>query len=179
MLNRKSDDANNELLLKQDPLLNWIDHKQSLTQKLRAATGEAKLTIYRQVWSQPGWWERYYIGLHTESQFEREIVMSSRGCNYWYAKTIIPQHCYNLTPSFFDRLQRESLSALIFDEQQVQRITMQTYPVTSKQIEFHWAKKHIGEPIDKLWVRLAEFSFQKTASFYLMEILFPALRDVT
>lgn len=161
-----------------DFLAEWRECGSSLTDKLLKAKGKVQLELISQKWVRPGWWDSYFLQIHEDLVFEREIIMKSGEIDYWYARTIIPEKCYELNPKFFYRLESESIRNLIFNEDKVSRLRMINYPVDQYCIEFSWVKKHIDNIQGILWVRLAEYSFQHTESFYLVEILFPELESV-
>ena len=158
-------------------LSEWINAQDSLTERLKRSTGEAQLELLNQQWVTPDQWDRHLLQIDDPLIFERNIIMKSQGIVYWYARSIIPQKCYDLDPLFFNRLQKESIKNLIFDEVNVQRINFITYPANDQCPEFHWVKKYINVVHGILWVRLAEFLFQQKESFYLVEILLPALEN--
>lgn len=161
-----------------DFLREWREHDGSLTDKLIAAQGSTDLDVVFQNWSNLNWWEQYVLNLKDARVFLREIIMKNAGVEYWYARTVIPQKCYDLHADFFKRLESESIRNLIFGESKVKRINMISYPINSENIEFHWVKKHIKSVQGILWVRLAEYSVQNSESFFLIEILLPELENV-
>jgi chorismate-pyruvate lyase len=158
--------------------LEWLNYQSSLTDKLRKANGDAQLELMSQKWIHTDLWSKSLLNIHDVSVFQREIVMKSHDIPYWYARSIIPQSCYELDPAFFDRLKNESIKHLIFDNKNVQRINSINYPVDQQCVEFYWVKKYIDFVDQILWVRIAEFSFQSKQSFYLIEIMLPELGEV-
>jgi chorismate--pyruvate lyase len=161
-----------------DFLREWRDHEFSLTDKLQAIKGMIQLHVISQDWTKANWWDKYFLDIHAPLIFRREILMSYRGMEYWYARTVIPPSCYELEPAFFKRLETESLRNLVFNEPKVQRTHMSTYPIDSQCIEYSWVKKHLAHLHGTLWVRLSEFCFQEKQAFYLTEILFPELENI-
>jgi chorismate--pyruvate lyase len=159
-------------------LRDWIEHQYSLTDKFNAAKGSSHLEVISQNWIAPTWWDTYLLNIDDKLIFQREILMKHQGVDYWYARTIIPQKCYNSNPDFFKRLEKESIRNLIFDNNTVHRINMINYPVNHQCIEFNWVKKYLNSTSDILWVRLAEYSFQGLESFFLVEILLPELENI-
>ena len=159
--------------------LEWVNYKQPLTDKLFQAMGNAQLELLSQQWMSTDLWSKRLLEIHDDLVFQREIIMKSHGLVYWYARSIIPQTCYDLDPCFFDRLKQESIKNLIFGECRVQRIHLINYPVDYQSTEFSWVKKYIDDLHGILWVRIAEFSFQKKESFYLVEIMLPELEELT
>lgn len=156
----------------------WINYQAPLTDKLQRIKGSSDLVLLSQQWDRPLWWDAYLLQIKDELVFQREIIMRSHDVDYWYARTVIPQKCYDLSPVFFKRLEHESIRNLIFETQEVHRVSMTCYPIDKQCLEFYWVKKHINTIKGILWVRLAEYSFQHCESFYLMEILFPELGNV-
>jgi chorismate-pyruvate lyase len=161
-----------------ETLKEWRNYEGSLTDKLQDAKGEVEVQLLYQNWIKTTWWDTHVLNIQDAQIVQREIIMSSLGLNYWYARTIIPKKCYTLDPIFFKRLEKETLKNLIFGEQKVQRVSMRSYPVDKECIEFQWVKKYIKLRDEPLWVRLAEYSFLNIESFYLAEILLPELESV-
>ncbi|WP_241480299.1 chorismate--pyruvate lyase family protein [Legionella norrlandica] len=160
-------------------LNNWLEYQGSLTDKLKAIRGSIELELLSQSWTSPKWWDRHVLHIKDENIFQREIIMKNSGIAYWYARSIIPQTCYDLSPEFFNRLKHESIRNLIFGESRVRRLPMLCYPVDQLNLEFHWVKKYIGSIQAPLWVRLIELVFLEKSSFYLTEILLPELGNLS
>ncbi|MFI4955449.1 MAG: chorismate--pyruvate lyase family protein [Gammaproteobacteria bacterium] len=158
-------------------LLPWINHQDSLTDKLKLINRDIELKLLVQHWINPTWWDKYILN-QDEPVFQREIIMKSRGVACWYARTVIPQKCHALEPQFFNRLQQESIRNLIFDNSDVHRVNMTCYPVNQQCIEFYWVKKYLPAVHGVLWVRCAEFSFKNQESFYLIDLLLPELEGI-
>lgn len=165
-------------ITKPELLEDWIDYPDSLTDKLKLALGSIELEVILQKWLKPDWWDTHFLRIDDSSVFQREIIMRNKGIAYWYARSVIPRKCYNVDPVFFNRLENESIRNLIFDENRVKRINILSYPVNELNLEFYWVKKHIDSIQGTLWVRFAEFSFQDSELFYLVEILLPELENV-
>ncbi|MBI2786919.1 MAG: chorismate lyase [Legionella longbeachae] len=161
-----------------EQLAQWLYYRDSLTDKLLKIKGEVDLELISQEWVNADWWDKNLLKIQDELVFQREIIMKSQGISYWYARSIIPTQCYNLDPIFFDRLKNESIKNLIFNNGSVQRIHSITYPVDQQCVEFYWVKKYVDSVESILWVRLAEFSFQQSESFYLAEIMLPELESI-
>lgn len=159
--------------------LEWVNYKQSLTDKLRDMHGDAQIELLSQHWVRTDFWSKSLLDVRDHSVFQREILMKSHDIPYWYARTIIPQRCYDLDTEFFGRLRKESVKNLIFNMEQVKRVNSINYPVDDQCVEFYWVKKYIPTIRDVLWVRIAEFSFMEKESFYLVEIMFPELGEIT
>ncbi|MDR3442360.1 MAG: chorismate lyase [Legionella sp.] len=158
--------------------LEWVNYQLPLTDKLRTAKGEAQLELISQEWINTDLWCKNLLDIQTESVYQREIIMKSHDVAYWYARSIIPQSCYDLDPAFFDRLKNESIKNLIFGNERVSKINSINYPIDNQCVEFYWVKKYIDSVQGTLWLRVAEFSFQQTESFYLVEIMLPELGEI-
>ncbi|MDP3269128.1 MAG: chorismate lyase [Legionella sp.] len=158
-------------------LQEWRDYEFSLTDKLNACAGNSVLEVLSQQWNPPSWWNRHFLKID-ELVFERNIIMRAQDKACWFARTIIPETCFNLDPFFFKRLEKESVRNLIFNESRVCRLERSVYPVDKKCIEFGWIKPFISSENDIIWARLAKFSFHKTGFFYLVELLFPELESI-
>lgn len=162
---------------KDDSLRDWREYAHSLTDKLQKVKGSTQLTLMSQKWTQPCWWDKYLLQIRDAQIFEREILMKHQDTAFWYARTIIPQKCYNVDPDFFKRLEKESIRNLIFDNPNVHRVTLLNYPIDKQCIEYHWAKRYLEQLDGVIWVRLAEYSFNELESFYLAELLLPELES--
>ncbi len=159
-------------------LYEWRRHETSLTAKLEEKVGGSVLEILEQGWTSPGEWETHCLAIQEQFIFQRQIIISHQQIKYWYGRTIIPYSCYQLNPDFFKRLEKESLRYLIFDEPQVERVKKIDYPIDEHSLEFSWVRDYVPSS-ERLWVRLAEFSFQQQGTFYLAEVLFPSLAHLT
>lgn len=167
-----------KLLIKKTPsnqLKQWLDCDNPITDKLVELTGDAHLERLSQQWVKATWWDHYALNIKDPHVFQRQILMRSHKRPYWYARTIIPQSTYALDPDFFDRLNKESIRHLIFNQKQVRKVNKLIYPIDNRCLEFYWLKKHVSDKEGILWVRVHEFEIHKKASFYLIELLFPEL----
>ncbi|KTD15619.1 4-hydroxybenzoate synthetase [Legionella gratiana] len=161
-----------------ESLKGWLNYQASLTDRLQKIRGEVQLELISQHWVNPDWWDKNVLLIQDEHVFKRDIIMKSRGISYWFARSIIPKKCYDLDPAFFDRLKNESIKNLVFGNNRVERINWTNYPINHHCIEFYWVKKNINVVDGILWVRLTEFSFQQSESFYIVEIMLPELELV-
>lgn len=160
-------------------LSSWVTTQDSLTDKLHQCTGSTQLELKSQRWITPTWWDKLALNIHHELIFQREIIMKSMDVAYWYARAVIPEHCFNCDPVFFKRLEHESIKHLIFESAKVKRVMMVNYPVDHHCLEFFWAKKYLPYISKELWLRYSELRFDNQASFYLMELLLPELGTLT
>ena len=155
----------------------WLHYDKPITDKLKKLTGEAQLELLSQSWTTSTGWDAHII--HTKERIlQREIFMKSHNKVYWYARAVIPQSCYDLEPEFFNRLERESIRNLLFDEPKVTRVNKLIYPVTEHSLEFYWVKKHLTSIQGTCWARISEFSFLEKSSFYLIEVFFPNMQEL-
>ena len=160
-----------------EKLLPWLTYVHFLTDKLKSATGDARLEVLRQEWVKRNWWDKHTLGIQDELVLHREILMWSQANLCWYARTIIPESTYKTNTDLFDRLRKESLGHLIFQGSVIHRQQMYYYSITQDRIEYHWLNDVMHQHTKELWVRLSEFSVQEKGSFFLTEILLPGLED--
>lgn len=156
----------------------WLHCEYSLTEKLEKQNGSADLELLSQDWVIPSSWERQVLNNTDCRVFQREIMMRSQGREYWYARTLIPQSCYELNPQFFNRLQNESIKNLIFDNPEVTRQELLSYAVNAHCLEFYWVKKYLNHLKGIIWVRFADYLFADKSHFYLLELLLPELEQI-
>lgn len=157
-------------------LLVWLQYTESLTQRLHHLAGEAEVALIGQRWHTPSWWDKYILGIDKGPILEREICMMANQQPCWYARTVIPQASYQRNAVFFDRLQTESLNALIFDTPETQRVNSTYYPLDATCLEYYWVAPRMLPLGEKVWLRLAEYCYAQQSPFFLMEILLPAIR---
>lgn len=161
-----------------DSLREWLESPTSLTDKLRNKTGNAELEVLSQGWLESSSRELEFLGIVSGPTMQRDIMMHSGGCSYWFAKTIIPNACYCLDNDFFNRLKSESIQRLIFGEPRVQLVERKSYSIDQSCPEFCWVQNYKNDIQGILWVRLSEFTFLQQETFYLMEILLPELENL-
>ena len=123
-------------------LLPWVTHQQSLTARLQARAEHVHLQVLSQQWCSPNWWDNYVLNIDCETVLHREILMWAGQEAYWYARTIIPRATYQEDTFLFDRLEKESLGALIFNEGKIKRVSMTYYPIGKQSIEYHWLNQY-------------------------------------
>ncbi len=156
-------------------LAEWLAYPDSLTERLQDKAGHAKLQVLRQQWERANWWDKQVFHVLEGQVMHREIVMYANDEPCWYARTIIPEATYQAGSSFFNRLQKESLGTLIFNETKIKRLSMVHYPISEQSIEYHWLKQWLSCSALILWVRMSVFSFNNDSPFFLIETLLPAL----
>lgn len=159
-------------------LLSWLTYDLSLTMRLKNTIGEYQIEVFDQQWGMPDAWDQQILNINNELVFHREIIMWALDLPCWYARTMIPYTTYEQDPSFFNRLKKESLGALIFNEPRIKRHVFLHYAINQQRLEYQWLKEwmHGGESL--LWVRLSVYQLEEKASFILIEILLPGLLKV-
>lgn len=166
-------------------LLAWLTCVDFLTKKLYDRSGHTHLVVLDQSWGMANWWDRYVLNLDFGQVMHREIVTLAWDDPCWYARTIIPVAMYQAQHRLFDRLNTETLGALIFEGTQLQRIALVYYPIDKRAIEYHWLTEAMHREAETLWVRRSTFRLADLpvpddvvvshAEFYLVEVLLPGL----
>ena len=156
-------------------LLPWLVYEQSLTQKLEAITGDARLQVLNQDWELPDAWDQSILKLNNKQVLHRQIIMWAYDLPCWYARTIIPDTTWQSGTTLFERLKTESLGHLIFNGNEIQRVSLKHYLITPSSSEYHWLSESWHTGASELWVRLAEFVVYGKEPFFLIEILLPGL----
>lgn len=176
MLNQTLEILATSSSLPPENLLPWLNHEYSLTDKLKNEMGDASLNVIRQHKERPNWWDRYTLDLpSTELVVHREIIMSAFSTPCWYARTIIPEQCYQKNSSFFKRLNQETLGSLIFSSADIECSRRMYYSINASSLEFYWLSSLYKEGAHELWSRFSVFSFSETEIFYLVEVFLPGL----
>ena len=156
-------------------VLRWLTYQDSLTANLQVLANNVSLQILSQGWKGIGWWDNKVLNLTGNEVFIREILMSANKEPCWYARTIIPDITYKSAPDFFNRLGKESLNMLIFNETKVKREKLSYYAISNQTLEYYWLSSELHNNQSTLWVRISSFVFNKKFPFYLIEILLPAI----
>jgi chorismate lyase len=156
-------------------LLSWINHADSLTNKLKNKTGNANIYVLNQGLIKTNWWEKFTLGITDAEVYRREILMSSNQNQCWYARTMIPKQSFAENRVLFDRLQHEPITNLIFKNKSIQRQSFYSYALTPQCIEYYWVAPYLPDEADILWARLAEYTVDGHYSFYLIEVFLPGL----
>jgi chorismate lyase len=171
----------NHVLVKANPpanLLTWLTYQSSLTDKLKANTGDAQLKLINQRWVLPSWWDKFMLGLSGTMVMQRNILMVAWQTPCWYARTIIPNDTYEAYRFFFDRLKHESLGDIIYNESRIKRNNMVTYAIDSQCLEYHWLPTSLQDKNAQFWLRLSVFTVADNSPFYLIEVFLPGLLKV-
>ena len=153
----------------------WLTHPHSLTERLIMKAGHAHLNVLRQSWQATDWWDKQMFQVQDSTVWHREIVMTASDEPCWYARTIIPRTTYEANEKTFDRLQKESLGKIIFNDSRIERLFLFHYPIDAKSIEYYWLNDMLHQHSKIVWVRLSAFSIDKNTPFYLVEIMLPGL----
>lgn len=175
MLNKSKVDFLSQKSKLPPPLLPWVSCQDSLTDRLRAAAGDARLQLLKQCWEAPNWWDRQALQIESETVLHREIIMYAWDVPCWYARTIIPSTTYQADKDFFNRLKTESLGDLIFNQTKVTRVSLIHYPITKQSIEYYWLDIDMHDNEEVLWLRKSIFTIADSKPFYLIETLLPGL----
>ncbi len=155
-------------------LLSWLTYQSSLTERLKAIAGDARLDILGQRWESPDVFDEQVLQLDSHRVLHREILTWAWDEPYWYARTIIPSTTYDVDPLFFGRLKTESLGHLIFNENRIKRDDLEHYTIDKEAIEYQWLTPVMYAQTETLWVRKSQFRLD-SVPFFLIEILLPAL----
>lgn len=166
-------------------LIPWLTYEDSLTEKLKATTGDASIQVLGQGLQRPNWWDKQVLGIQESLEFTREIVMYSHETRCWYARTVAPESCYQAHHDFFARLEKNALHVMLFQEKRAVRKSMECYAITYNELEFHWVKAfifqrdlHHSTKDSVLWVRRCCFLIEGKEPFYLVEIFLPQFLDL-
>lgn len=154
---------------KADPrLIPWLEHEQSLTEKLKAVAGDARLEVIASRWDDAPDGSRV---------MRREIVMWAFDSPCWYARTLVPLATYHANEALFERLQTESLGDLIFHGTDIKRVSLTSYSITKQSPEYAWVRKWLQQDVARLCVRQSDLSINSSIlhPFTLKEILLPGL----
>jgi len=159
-----------------EKLAPWLEHQGSITDKLKALAGEARLQLLKHTWELTDPWDQ--ITLHLEpklSVLHREIIMWAHHEPCWFARTVLPKTTYQAEEALFCRLETTPLGELIHHHPHIQRTSINAYPILPNTME-HTYLIHALKPLDKtLWGRCSTFTLNNTHEFYLLEIFLPKL----
>ena len=157
------------------PLLSWLVHEQSLTQKLQSVAGDARLEVCDQRWEIANAWDQRVLNLDASTVMHRDITMWAFDSSCWYARTILPDATYQANSTLFDQLKHEPLGHLIFNGTEITRSSLVHYSITPSSEEYTWLSASLHQDAPILWLRLSEFKVEGQHSFFLVEILLPGL----
>jgi len=157
-------------------LIPWLEHKGSITDKLIAYAGEAKLQVLKHTWELTDAWDQNTLALAPNaSVLHREILMWANNQPCWFARTIIPKPTYLAEEALFSRLETTPLGELIHHHPNIKRTNITPYPIQPKSMEYGYLEHALENPVTPLWGRLSTFTLHKQHEFYLLEIFLPGL----
>jgi chorismate--pyruvate lyase len=152
-------------------LRDWLNYKQSITQRLALKLGDAKVDVLAQ-----GFEDCESTLSHSTRIWRREVVIRSHGLVYWYARTLVPELTFTMCEDFFSQLQEKSLGEFIFKTPSVECKGLIHYPVSKVSQLYQWLPKDLKPKTDRvLWVRTASYLLKKQYDFSLCEIYLPNL----
>lgn len=156
-------------------IIPWLMCESSLTNKLASLAGDARLDVRSQHWDMSDDWDIGKLKLDAVRVMHREIAMWAFDTPCWYARTILPELTYQSNHQLFDRLKNQSLGELIFNSNQIKRVSLNHYMIAVGSFEYNWLNDLAPQDASPLWMRLSEFMVISGHSFYLAEILLPGL----
>ena len=162
------------MLIIPSAILPWSTYQSSLTARLKVIADDARLDVLSQRWESPDAFDTAVLHLNDKSILHREILMWAWDNPCWYARTIIPSPTYHIDTVLFNRLKKESLGDLIFNEKRIKRDYLKFYAIDKLAQEYQWLNPQIHQNAETLWVRLSQFSLDDYP-FFLIEVLLPGL----
>ncbi|HVT62904.1 MAG TPA: chorismate lyase [Legionellaceae bacterium] len=156
-------------------LLPWLTHTTYLMQELKKKAGDAHLDILSQSWAITTDWDQHILHLDDELVLHRDVVILAYETPCWFARTILPATTYQTDELLFERLEREPLGNIIFNNTAIERVSLRYYPIDPSDAEYTWIPASIYQGQKKLWMRLSQFAVHHKTSFYLVEIFLPGL----
>ena len=164
----------------------WLKHPGSITDKLKAYAGEARLQLLKHAWELTDTWDQQTLSLIPNlSVLHREILMWANHEPCWFARTILPKPTYQAEEALFSRLKTTPLGELIHHHPNIQRTNITPYPIQAESMEHTYLKHALTllDPADKprdvgfdiLWGRCSTFTLHTQHKFYLLEIFLPGL----
>ena len=103
----------------------------------------------------------------------------------WYARTIASETTYLGNKHFFDRIEQNTLTVLLFHEKLAIRKTLDCYSITKNEQEFNWVKSFLPQQVinhnvdnETLWVRRSCYEIGGKMPFYLVEIFLPGFLEL-
>ena len=159
-------------------MVSWLTHKTSITDKLKALSGDTKLLVLNNTWEQSDEWDHknLLLPLNTEV-LHRDILMWAEHQPCWYARTILPQSVYHTEKALFDSLKTKALGELIHNHPHISRTNITPYAIHTNMPEFNYLKNALKQntPTHTLWGRLSTFTIHTQFDFYLLEVFLPGI----
>ena len=159
-------------------LLPWLNHHDSLTDKLKTFTPAVKLNIIRHEWGLTDAWDQQELHLQPQQRaLHREITMQSDKNLCWYARTTIPERTYQAKSHLFAQLETEPLGHLIWNNADIKRTSLHYYPINSNSMEYTFLNARMHQHQELLWARRSLIMVHAKNPLYLLEIFLPGLDD--
>ena len=157
-------------------LLPWLNHHDSLTDKLKTFTPTVKLNIIRHEWSFTDAWDQHELHLQPQQRvLHREITMQSDKTLCWYARTTIPEQTYQAKSHLFDQLETQPLGHLIWNNADIERTLLHYYPINQRSMEYAFLNARMHQHQELLWARRSLIMVHANNPLYLLEIFLPGL----
>ncbi|MCH9757184.1 MAG: chorismate lyase [Gammaproteobacteria bacterium] len=159
-------------------VISWLNHKASITDKLKALADNTHLEVLNQNWEKTDNWDHKTLHLPLNSDvLHRDILMWADNQPCWYARTILPKTVYNTEKTLFERLNTEALGDLIHNHPHIKRTHINPYEMRTHMPEYRYLKHALKQnsPTNRLWGRVSTFTIHHQFDFYLLEILLPGL----
>lgn len=155
----------------------WVNYKASITERLKALSGDASLFVLNHTWEKADAWDIHTLRITTNSEvLHRDILMYSHQKPCWYARTILPKSTYNFEYERFKQLGSKTLGELIYNDPQVKR-HINPCKIQPEMLEHQYLQNALKQhtPQEDLWGRLSTFIIRDAVTFYLLEIFLPEL----
>ena len=154
----------------------WLEHQGSITDKLKALAGEARLQLLKHTWELTDIWDQQTLNLAPNIYvLHREILMWAHNEPCWFARTVLPESSYQAEEALFSRLETTPLGELIHHHPNIKRTSIKPYPIVPNSMEHAYLSHTLDHPTTQLWGRCSTFTLHKQHEFYLLEIFLPAL----
>ncbi len=133
-----------------DKLNLWLKHEASLMERLALFSKEVHLTILKESWRTPTWWETYDLKIDDHLVFVREVKILADANPCWYARSVFPKKTYALNELLFKGLSEGlTLGELIFGDFGIKRQKMIYFDVEPQSITHYCLS-----PIFQRWMFL-------------------------
>ncbi|MDF1683148.1 MAG: chorismate lyase [Legionellaceae bacterium] len=157
-------------------LIPWLEHQGSITDKLKALSGEARLQLLKHTWELTDTWDQNTLNLEpNHSVLHREILMWAHNEPCWFARTVLPKTTYQAEEALFSRLETTPLGELIHHHSDIKRTSIKPYPILPNSMEHAYLTHALDPIITPLWGRCSTFTLRTQHDFYLLEIFLPKL----
>lgn len=157
----------------------WLTCPDSLTERLYARAGCARLELLSQALVPASSWDRECLGIEEETVFRREIRMWDAASPCWYAMAVIPASVWAAHALFFDRLRHEPMGKLLFAHNEVHRTEFKRLGVLLDSEGYAHMSGVTATSFCIRPARLSAFSLREGEGFHLLEVLLPGLENYT